>query len=347
MGRGEGREVNRLLAFLFLAVALLSMALGAGLASRSALEDPLIVAARATQETAKAQQEQARAEAERARAAREWASANEARVRAEAVAQSVDQMAAGLKVLAVGLPAAAVALAVIVAAAAGRWSWKRAGAPQLEAVYPKNGVSPILVIESAGQRWIVDTSRGLGSVTAIDADGSVSLPLAGAEDLHAQLSAQALAAGVIAGASGKEERTAAAAAVGRAVQDALGALPALAQNARPAVQTVFSSPKTDGGGEMRVVKRAVGPAPAARADAVRRGHMAEFITRGAVLGFTRRAWAGQKFTDGTAVSQTLWAKLTGTGKEAGIFTDDGQLRASVDETLAALGLEEFSSKEKR
>jgi len=338
--------MNKATVILILFLALGVFALGGVVFSRSALETSPIVAARATAEVYRAEQEKAKADAEAAKAAEEWARASEARTRAAAYAASGEQLTLGFQLVAVGLPVAAVVLALFLALALGRGAYMFAmRQASILALYPKNGVSPILAFEHAGQRLVIDAGRGLGSVTAIDASGRIRLPLAGAEDLHAQLAAQSLAAAVIANAAGEKEKTEAAAAVGNALTNALASLPALTQNHK--TQTVIAPKIADGGGELRVIRRGNAPAvgTANSGGTVKRGHFAEFIKRGAVVGFGRREWAGEKFSDGARCSQTLWAALSKTGRDANILAEDGgrwKLRASVEETLNALGLSEFA-----
>ncbi len=344
--KGRGGAMNRLLAVLILLVALGAFALGGVLFSRSAFEEPPIVAARATAEVYRAEQEHARADAEAAKAAAEWARANEERTSAAAYSASFEQVKLGFQLVAVGLPLAGVVLALFLALALGRGAYlfvmRRAG---VVAIYPKNGVMPILAFEQGGQKLVLDTGRALGSATVIDARGRVRLPLAGAEELHAQLAAQSLAAAVIANAAGENENSEAAAAVGNALTNALASLPALTQERR--TQTVIAPrmPDASGGAAFRVIRRGSDAVNSGGTVKVTRGRMAEFIQRGAVLGFSRKAWAGLKFEDGSRCSQSLWAALSKTARDANILVEDGgrwKLRASVKETLNALGLSEFA-----
>ncbi len=317
---------------LFMVVLLVAVfALGVVLAGP--FEPGPVIAAHATTEAAKA-------DAERARASEAWAQAREADTAADAVRGSLDQMKFGVQVLAVGLPSVVVLLAVALAFCAVRLAWARG---QANVFYPKAGVNPVLALERHGALVVLDTARNLGGLAVVGADGKVRMPLAGSEELHAQLAAQSLAANVIAAAAGEQERASTAAAVGRAVQDALGALPTLTTASTRPAGPVIVEQKHDGG-ELRIIRR--NTPKASTPGTVKRGHFAEFVKRGSVIGFGRREWAGEVFTDGTHVSQTLWAALSKAARDADILTEDGgrwKLRASAEATLCALGLEEFAS----
>jgi hypothetical protein len=335
--------MNRLALFFGLVLILLSFIAGALVASRSALEDTPIVLARATAEAARGQQEIARADAERAKAAAEWAHTSEEQTRAAALAGAQAQITTGLQALAVGLPAILVVVAAGLATAAMRWSWRRAA---VGVFFPKAGVSPVLLVEHGGQLVLSDAGRSLGGVLVVGADGKTKQPLAAAPEVQAQLSAQALAANVIAAAAGDRAKTEAAGAVGEALQSALASLPALAPSGKGAPQVVFSQPKDDGG-TMRVVKRttpATINAPKDKPGVVKRGHLADFLKAGAVRGFGRREFADFTFSDGTRCSQTLWGELRQAAKDAGVLHEAGgrwALAGSLPEALERLGLSEF------
>jgi hypothetical protein len=64
-----------------------------------------------------------------------------------------------------------------------------------------------------------------------------------------------------------------------------------------------------------------------------------FIARGAVIGFSRRAWEGQQLAGVGAVSQQWWNDTTATLRDAGILTTVGkrtELACSVREALEAV-----------
>ena len=301
---------------------------------RARLADPAIIAQVARQEAARADAEQARASAEQAKAAEAWARAAEADTRAAAVRASLPQLTAGFQAAAVGAPVVLLLALAGLGWAAARWAFRQASV-----FYPRAGVSPVIQVDRGGATYLIDAGRGLGSVTAIDADGRVKLPLAGPAEIHGQLAAQSLAAAVIASTAGSEAKAQATAAITKAVQGALAELPTLA-NGKPAPSIVFSAPKS-GGGDMRVVSRNT-PAPAPSSDTVKRGHFCEYLTHGEKIGFARRAWAGKKFADGEICTQSLWARLNTAARKANVLTDDGQkLRQPLDVTLAELGLDDL------
>ena len=305
---------------------------GAALAAR--VDPAPIVLAVATQEAVKADKLRAQAEAERARAAQAWAAADESKARAEAVRASLAQLTFTVQTLAIGLPI----LALVILAFLG-WAGVQYAFRQSHVFYPLQGVSPILAIEQGNMVHLIDTGRNLGGVVTIGDAGAIHLPLAGPAEVHAQLSAQALAAQVIAQSAGSEAKSQAAQAVTKAVQGVLQELPALASG-KAAPSVVFTSPKaTDG--ELRVVKR---NAPTATPGTVKRGHMAEFLKRGAVVGFGRRDFAGFKFADGEACSQSAWAALSKAARDSGVLVADGpgwKLAGTVEQALERLGLEDL------
>lgn len=317
--------MTKLVGGLSLLLSLSFLVLGACISFMVSPIDAGLVAARA-------RQADALADAEAARAAEAWARAQEAQARALAVRRGLDQLTAGYQLLALGLPVVMLAGLVGLVAVAVWWAWSRA---RVSAFYPKSGVHPVLVVaQPGGGLAVIDSGRSLGGVSML-AGGDVRQPLAGSEQAHAVLAAQSLAASVLAGLGGSDvARASVLAGASHAVSDALASLPALSTTSTGAPSVVFSS-----GGDMRVIKRNT-PVPAP--DSVKRGHMAEFLKRGAVVGFGRREFAGFTFSDGERLSQAGWSRLNQAARAAGVLDDSGLRGGSLAEALSALGLDEFA-----
>lgn len=276
---GGPRAVNRLLAFLIVALVLAAGVIGAMLADVR-WPSPAILAAYAAQEQAKARQIAAAAAAAEYEA-RVLADAHPERVRAE----QIRALGYGVAVAVVSV-GGALALSVL----AITWAW-RTGVT----VYPNaDGHYPILVQRLAGGGVrVLDTSRSLAPLVETDGRGEVRMPLPASEMTALQLATQAQQAAVMIGVSKNSrndyempER------IGQAARSML----TMAQPAAPgAVRMVYVNDPRRAGRERAEMEL---------------GELREFIRQGWVIGLSRDKWLGSTFaTTGRRCSKSYWMSL--------------------------------------
>lgn len=309
-------------------VLVLALVLGAGVGVAFGLyrawQDPAVVEQMARQEQARADRLAADAAAERSRADAVGAWSRSSQLLAIEAGRRWPA-AVGLVLVAVGL------LLLSTSAAWARWAWQRSNIQAL----PGGLVS----VADRGRSIIIDPARLVGGLVAVDRAGVHPVAQVG-DELAADVARAALVAAAVRHVAGSESRAELAARVSESLSAAFGNLAGAVAAPRRMESIAAGAPA------LRLV-RVRSSAEVQRAELVNdTAELREFVERGAVDGFQRKAWAGYKFkSTGRACSQTRWAILAGALRESDLL-DGPRLTVPAAEALRRLGFEEESEAEK-
>jgi len=277
-----------------------------GLAAR---RDPAVIAAIAEQERAKAAKLNAQADVARA-------AADRAQVDAQAQAAALPAIVASIRMTALGVGIAVVIATVGIALAVVILATTRA-----ITIYPNaNGQWPIIADRRrGGALLLVDTSRALGPVMLIGADG-VKMPLPASEESALQLATQAQASTTMIGIAARSDGP--MSNVTERVQQGAKALPAPTfDNVR--LVYVKNGGQTKAQREMQDLE--------------------EIIRIGWVTGLQRSRWLNKSFSGtGNRIGRSYYDTIMQKLQRAGLIEDRGgdgwAPLIPVDEALDAFGL---------